>query len=76
LGTCPSWHLTINNPLSRGLVLSIEEEVWEEVFWGEEEEKCSLSSSLFFKIIFLLIGQFKAMCLYPKHLKHLMELDL
>jgi len=61
----------------RGLVLSIkEEEVWEEVLWGEGEEKCSLSSSLFFKKIVLLIGQFKVMCLYPKHLKHLMELDL
>ena len=78
MGTCPSWRLTINNPLSRGLVLLIEEEeeVWEEVLLGKGEEKCLLSSSLFFKIIFLLIGQFQAMCLYPKHLKHLMELDL
>jgi len=49
-GTCPSWHLTIKNPLSRCLVLSIEEEVWEEVLLGKGEQTCSLSSSLYFKI--------------------------
>ena len=71
VGTLP---LTIH--FQGGLVLSIEEEeVWERVLLGKGEEKCLLSSSLFFKIIVLLIGQFKAMCLYPKHSKHLMELD-
>ena len=76
LETCLSWCLIINNPRSRGLILSLEE-VWEEVLLGEGGEKCSLSTSfLKFKAMVLLVWQFEAMCPYPKHLKHLMELDL
>jgi len=40
-------------------------------------EKYSFSTSPFgFKVMILLVWQIKAMCTYPKHLKHLMELDL
>jgi len=78
LETCPSRRLTFNNPPLKYLVFSLEEEeVWEKVLLGKGQEECSLSTSLlFFKMIVLLVMQFKAMCLYPKHFKHLMELDL
>jgi len=55
--------------------VSLEEE--DTFFKGEGGNECSLSTSLlFFNIMVLLVGQFKAMCLYLKHLKNLMELDL
>jgi len=77
LETCLSWCLIINNPPSRGLILSLEEEVWEEVLLGEGGEECSLFTSLLrFKAMVLLVGQFEAMCPYPKHLKHFIELIL
>jgi len=51
--------------------------VWEEVLLGEGGEKCSLSTSfLRFKAMVLLVGQFEAMCPYPKHLKYFIELVL
>ena len=74
--TCLSWGLIINNPPSRGLILSLEEEVWEEVLLGEGGEECSLSTFLRFKAMVLLVGQFEVMCPYPKHLKHFIELVL
>ena len=75
--TCLSWCLIINNPPLRGLILSLEEEVWEKVYLREGGDECSLSTSLLrFKATVLLVGQFEAMCPYPKHLKHFIELVL
>jgi len=77
LKTCFSWCIIINNPPSRGLILSLEEEAWEEVLLGEGGEECPFSTSfLRFKAMVLLVGQFEAMCPYPKHLKHFIELVL
>jgi len=81
LGTCPSVHLIISKSPLLGLIsssLDEEEEAWEDVFLeGEGEEECSLSTSpLAFMVMVLLEGQLEAMCAYPKHIKHLIELDL
>ena len=75
--TCLSWCFIINNSPSRGLILSLEEEVWEEVLLGEKGEECSLSTSLLrLKAMVLLVGQFEVICPYPKHIKHFIELVL
>ena len=71
--TCLSWCLIINNPPSRGLILSFEEEVWEEVPLEEKGEECSLSTSfLRFKAMVPLVGKFEAMTNYMngKNLVH------
>ena len=51
--------------------------MWEEVHLGEGGEECSLSTFfLRFKAMVLLVGQFEAMCPYPKNLKHFIGLVL
>jgi len=66
-GTWSNMRLTTNKPASLGLIsssLEEEEDVREEVLLGEEGEECSLSTfSLVLKIMFLLVGQFEAICL-------------
>jgi len=61
---------------SQGLIsLSLEEE--ESSLEGEGGEERSLSTKpLGFKVMVLLVGQFKAMFPFPKNFKHFMELDL
>jgi len=79
-GTCSSMCLTTNKPPSLGLISSShedEKEMWEEELLGSKGEECSLSTCpLRFKVMVLFNGQLEAMCPYPKHLKHLMELVL
>jgi len=78
--TCPSMSLITNKSSSLNFISSSleeeEEEVWEEDFLGQRRQECSLStSSLVFMVMVLLVGEFEAICPYPKHSKHFIELD-
>lgn len=74
--TCLNTCLTINNPSLHSLILSPLEEK-ESSFEEEVVEECSFSTlPLDFKVMIIFVRKLKAMCSYPKHLKHFMELDL